>query len=351
MDGLEQHILDSGLRRLEFSDSEALAAMLGEWGVELTQLSRSRDTSWFAWAELSGLKFRSTSLTGRHHIGGSVPAGSVVMQFDLGSDGPRRFGGQALGGDDILVGLGGAAIDFTSPEHNHGMNFSFPETVVAKAVALRAPDADIFSRGAAHFIMSDCGLAVARIRALTNAAFGPAGRPPGPHAWRHAYSDILDALVGTLLLPWSREPLVSFRAPHYQRLPIVRRIDDFMRANLGDPLTLQDLCAIARASERAVEYAFRDTYGVGAKQYLRLLRLNQVRRELKSLQPEEATVTSTAHRYGFWHMGHFSAAYRRLFGETPRETRALRTDARGWESEALPAVLNARMSGWSASRS
>ena len=96
-----------------------------------------------------------------------------------------------------------------------------------------------------------------------------------------------------------------------------------MRAHLGEPLMLHDICGFARASERAVEYAFRDVYGVGAKQYLRLLRLNQVRRELNALPAGAAAVTDIAQRYGFWHLGHFSAGYRRLFGEAPRQTRGL----------------------------
>ena len=97
-----------------------------------------------------------------------------------------------------------------------------------------------------------------------------------------------------------------------------------MRANLAEPLMLHDICAAAHASERAVHYAFRDMYGVGPKQYLALLRLHRVRRDLQVLPPEPARVASTASRYGFWHMGHFSAAYRRLFGETPRRTQARR---------------------------
>ena len=52
-----------------------------------------------------------------------------------------------------------------------------------------------------------------------------------------------------------------------------------------------------------------------------MLRLNQVRRDLKAVPSDMASVTSIAYEYGFWHMGHFSDAYRQLFGKTPRQTR------------------------------
>jgi AraC family ethanolamine operon transcriptional activator len=336
MDGSDLRIRQTGLHWLEFDDSDALTAMLAPWGVELTQFSRLRGKGRFGWARLSDLDVRAVAVTGSHHVGGALPAGNVTLQIDFGSNGARRVGGQALDTDDIMVGFAGASIDFTSAERHCGMNFGVPQAVVTEAVASRAPGVDLHKRSASLSIMSNARVAANRIRGLARAAFGPASLD----APDHARSDLVDALVGTLLLPWTREQPVTFRPPHYQRLPLVRRIEEFMRANLGEPLMLHDLCAAARASERAVEYAFRDTYGVGAKQYLKLLRLNQVRRELKALPPGIATVTSTAHQYGFWHMGHFSVAYRRLFGETPRQTRAQRVPIGAWETGpilALPA--------------
>jgi AraC family ethanolamine operon transcriptional activator len=330
MDGLERDLARPDLRRLEFGDPDALAALLKPWGADITQLGRISGVSRLVWARLGGLEFRSVAITGRHHVGGVLPAGSVTMQFDLGSDGPRRVGGQEVGTDEILVGLGGTAFDFTSPASHRGMNLGLPQSLVAAAMDARAPGAALMKRPAVVHIMSNCGPAVGRIGDLVGAAFGPDvfGAP------EHVHGDIVDALVGTLLLPWERGSQATMRVPYYQRLPIVRRIDAFMRANLGEPLMLHDLCVEARASERAVEYAFRDIYGVGAKQYLKLLRLNRVRHDLRTLPPDIATVTDTAGRYGFWHMGHFAVAYRRLFGETPRQTRAQRSPVSAWESES-----------------
>ena len=84
-------------------------------------------------------------------------------------------------------------------------------------------------------------------------------------------------------------------------------------------LMLHDICLAARASERTVEYAFHETYGIGVKQYHRQLRLACVRRELWH-SPPDVLISEVATRYGFWHLGHFGVAYRSVYGETPRAT-------------------------------
>jgi len=84
---------------------------------------------------------------------------------------------------------------------------------------------------------------------------------------------------------------------------------------------LHNLCRAGRASQRAVEYAFGSAFGGGPKQYLKLLRLNEVRRTLKAKSVNGISISETAHTFGFWRMGHLFTNYRNLFGETPR-TRA-----------------------------
>jgi AraC family ethanolamine operon transcriptional activator len=104
-----------------------------------------------------------------------------------------------------------------------------------------------------------------------------------------------------------------------KRERLVRRADDCMRARLGGPLALLELCRELGVSERALHYAFQEVRGLSPMAYFRASRLNAVRQELKAAAGT-ATVREVAQRWGFRHTGEFAAAYRRLFGELPSQT-------------------------------
>ena len=93
---------------------------------------------------------------------------------------------------------------------------------------------------------------------------------------------------------------------------------DYIHANLTEPLTLEDLVAIAGVPGRTLNEHFRLFTGYAPMAYLRRLRLQAVRRSLMS--DAALSVTVEAMRFGFMHMGRFSEAYRNAFGETPSET-------------------------------
>jgi AraC family transcriptional regulator, ethanolamine operon transcriptional activator len=101
---------------------------------------------------------------------------------------------------------------------------------------------------------------------------------------------------------------------------LVRRAGDYMRACLGGPLSLLDLCRELGVSERTLHYAFQQVRGLSPMAYFRAVRLNAARQELKAAAAGTATVREIAQRWGFWHTGEFAAAYRRLFGELPSRT-------------------------------
>lgn len=85
-------------------------------------------------------------------------------------------------------------------------------------------------------------------------------------------------------------------------------------------LTVAEIVRATRCSERTLQYAFKEHFGIGPKAYLQAWRLNQARREL-SRPPEPAIrISDIANHHGFWHMGQFAADYRRMFGELPSET-------------------------------
>ena len=85
-------------------------------------------------------------------------------------------------------------------------------------------------------------------------------------------------------------------------------------------ITLPTLCEVSNVSQRTLEYAFRERYGLTPKEYMLVHRLNNARKQLRLAVPESDHVSAIAQQHGFWHMGQFSSSYRKLFAERPSET-------------------------------
>jgi len=95
---------------------------------------------------------------------------------------------------------------------------------------------------------------------------------------------------------------------------------DYIAGSDVGTLTVTELCKVADVSERTLEYAFRERYGLTPKNYLLSYRLNSVRRQLRMADPKNNQVTEIARQHGFWHMGAFGADYKKLFAELPSKT-------------------------------
>lgn len=99
----------------------------------------------------------------------------------------------------------------------------------------------------------------------------------------------------------------------------VRRAIAFMEEHLSEPQRLEDIARAARLSPRGLQDAFVRILGTSPTRYLRSLRLEAARTDLRAAMPGDS-VASIAHRWGFAHVPRFAAAYREAFGENPGET-------------------------------
>ena len=54
---------------------------------------------------------------------------------------------------------------------------------------------------------------------------------------------------------------------------------------------LHRICRVANISERTLQYAFRDRFGIPPKSYLTALRLNGIRRDLRRADPASTRIT------------------------------------------------------------
>ncbi len=124
--------------------------------------------------------------------------------------------------------------------------------------------------------------------------------------------DVLGSFLDAVELDTSVRPVTP-------RRQVAFRGDAFIRETLGEPTTIEDIRCAVGTSARTLHESFRETFGVSPKAYQMALRLDEVRRDLLARQPG-TTISAVATRWGFSQLGIFAAYYRRMFGETPRNT-------------------------------
>jgi AraC-like DNA-binding protein len=96
---------------------------------------------------------------------------------------------------------------------------------------------------------------------------------------------------------------------------ILARFEDLLRVQPF--LRVAEISAALGVSDRMLRRLCEEHLGMSPSSYLRLGRMQQVHRALRSENPDTAGVAEVARRYGVRHLGGFAASYRAFYGELP----------------------------------
>jgi AraC-like DNA-binding protein len=109
-------------------------------------------------------------------------------------------------------------------------------------------------------------------------------------------------------------------APYY-----VKRAETYIREQIGEVITIDDIAEKAGVSTRSLFYGFKRWRNTTPMAYIRDLRLEMARKELKKARSCGGTVSDAAINSGFTNFSQFSKLYKARFGEAPSVT--LRSDS------------------------
>jgi AraC family transcriptional regulator, ethanolamine operon transcriptional activator len=156
--------------------------------------------------------------------------------------------------------------------------------------------------------------------ALSNlAALGTvAAYPAVVQNFKSSLVDLLSQMTTELTERSRREtrPYSSARS-----LQVFRRAREYIHHGLADGISIVNLCKATGVSRRSLECVFQSIIGIGPVNYIRILQLNLIRRDLMSDVSAGESIGVIAARHGVWHWSRFSQYYGVLFGELPSETR------------------------------
>jgi len=128
-------------------------------------------------------------------------------------------------------------------------------------------------------------------------------------------------ILGTLLVSAAGSNPQTDENIHSHHSPVmIRRAEDYVIANLLNPISIADVAAASGMSARSLSRGLRRQHGTTIKGFIKQRRLEAVNRALFTADPGQTNVTCVALEHGFDQLGRFSADYKKAFGELPSAT-------------------------------
>lgn len=100
----------------------------------------------------------------------------------------------------------------------------------------------------------------------------------------------------------------------------VDTVIDYLDSTDGLMISIVDLCRQTDVGLRALEYGFKERYGLSPKAYLKARQLSEFRRRLVTGDRRKHRIGAIAKDIGFRHLSQLSTDYFRHFGELPSDT-------------------------------
>lgn len=300
------------------TDIDEHAIAQPEWRLHYEQLSRGRFAGYIQHVKLPGLRAVLETMNCAARQRGEIGANDVGFSMSLKLGAEAFFHGQRVDQESIMIGRGDE-LDLTTPQDYEHIAVVVDERLLSELwerfyqkpwsswlneqVVVKA------RQGAAD------GLRAAHLRAIGSIALNPGILQDATAAMQ---------LRDTLLMEWIEAVPVRVETGDLRtsvaRRAMVDRVSAIVAERSDQPPTVLEICKQIGSSPRRLEYCFADVLGMSPSKYLRAVRLNGVRRELKRQAHGRESIHDIAARWGFWHMGAFSSDYKRQFGELPSAT-------------------------------
>lgn len=303
------------LRHTRASDADEHALNLSQWDQRYDQLSAgsfegSVTELWLPqtqiFVERANRQLRQTCAAWKHSIWFGIPAAE---------DGKMSMGCKRLSSGAICIRDGGAEFDLmTAADFDlYGIVVdrdafgAYVETVAHQDLGRLLHQGDVICLPA----LRKASLCAALAGILEDA------RGDGEEAPLALQTRVFELLARVLQEGESPAPIRHSQLSHQQT---VERIREQLLRNPASPPSIPDLCERLHVSRRALQNCVENVTGMAPLAFMRSIRLNAVRRELRfgeRCQP----VSRVAYDWGFSHMSQFARDYRQLFGELPSAAR------------------------------
>jgi len=297
-------------------DFEEQAALLDGWNQGYAQLSSGCFKGYVSEMRFDDLhlflEYSSQSLFQSGQLADDVIAVGVPLRFS--SNG--LFCGVACSHQSMHIFSGKNGFEFFSP-----MQLLMGGMVVKRSQLepwLSEQDIDIINSKTQQTRLMPLEMHKAQsVRAFMTGAFDMVNQTPQllhQANARHSLTKTVMSLLAEALI--DNTPTLEAKPSSLKCWKIINDTRELVQQHADSPLSVADVCNVLGISRRTLQYCFQNWLDTNPVTYLRAERLNGVRRMLRTTY----SVTEAAAHWGFWHFGHFSQEYKKMFGELPSVT-------------------------------
>lgn len=301
-------------------DADEQAARLSQWNQTYEQITPGRFEGELFEAWFDDIQLFRERTNQSVHEQGTAWKNSRTFGVPLAMRGSANYSGLAMGPNALLTLDGDDELDFRTPRSLDIVGITIASDVFA-SYASQVEGRDIQSELARRHLIDICPRKMEELRRFLLDVFDTLSANGQLLHEATVRRSLQHALLSRLLAAVSSGNQVARESgTGTSRRHIVERARSYLLAHRDDPVSVAELCTALNVSRRTLQYAFQEILDTNPVGYLRAIRLNGVRRELKAANGNGVAVQDVAARWGFWHLSHFATDYRRMFGELPSET-------------------------------
>ncbi len=298
---------------LSSSDAEEMEEQSAFWQYEHKQFGKGKFKGRMLVAHTRQLQLSFTSRSPGIIIRGGIPAGATSLVLPVSLEHSIYYRGQALRDHEITALNANEEIEFQT---------THPSELIGVAVNPIVLD---------HQCIKVTGKSFNELRYQERLFINPKSYDKRIrqlmlllqklHCIQCTHSsreeELIEKTILEIILSGVSAPGIIPKIPH--RLCVAKRAENFIRSNLKNSIPIKSLCRSLGTSERTLHQGFKERFGLSPKAYMQRMRLNGVRQHLFMSKGKE-TVSDIAIQWGFFHLGRFSAQYKKMFDELPSKT-------------------------------
>ena len=299
-----------------FTDFDLMAASAVNWDQKYNHINRGKFAGRMAQVVLSTLQIGRESWSPGIMLQGSAPTNSWVIALPIVADGSLHLRGREITPGQPLVVGPCDDLAFTANGRTDLALAVIPAERIERWLHTRrgVPGLNSLDRQGKveEREIVRRGVALAK---LLDVLMDHGDSKPSELILATIEEQVLDIVLGMA-------PSETVAEPLHRRASVALKLRDLLNGSLEAPYSISKMCDLLGVRERTLYLACMEAFGRPPKRLLLELRLNGVRRALTHPFDDQTSVTAAASSFGFWHLGEFSAAYKRQFGETPSTTLA-----------------------------